>query len=276
MAEISKYKPGAPWRQRLYETIFEAETPSGRAFDIGLIALILASVITVLLESIASVRVQHGATLRALEWVFTLLFTIEYILRLVSVRRPLRYARSFFGIVDLLSILPTYLSVLFPGAQTLLVIRVLRILRMFRIFKMAHYIHEGQTLIIALRASRPKITVFLGAVLSVTVIVGALMYLIEGGVNEGFDSIPRSIYWSIVTLTTVGYGDISPRTVLGQLLASMLMITGYGIIAVPTGIVSVELARAANAVTTQACPNCGAEGHDIDAVHCKYCGAALE
>lgn len=277
MAQVNKYKPVAPWRQRIFEIIFEAETPAGKAFDVALIVLIFASVVTVSLESVASINAKYGQMLRDTEWVFTILFTIEYVFRLIAVRRPSRYARSFFGIVDFVSIIPTYLSIIIPGAQTLLIVRVLRLLRLFRIFKLAHYVQEANILITALRSSRPKITVFLGTVLSISLIVGALMYLIEGGVNEGFNSIPRGMYWAIVTLTTVGFGDIAPITALGQFMAILLMITGYGVIAVPTGIVSVELARAANApVTTQVCPSCDREGHDIDALHCKYCGERLD
>jgi voltage-gated potassium channel len=196
------------------------------------------------------------------------------VLRLVAVERPWRYARSFFGVVDLLAILPTYASLLAPEAQSLMVIRAIRLLRVFRILKLAQFLNEADVLLTALRASRRKITVFLGGIATVVIIVGALMYLIEGEAH-GFSSIPVSMYWAVVTLTTVGYGDIAPRTALGQLLASLLMILGYGVIAVPTGIVSVELANASRGVSRQACPACGAEGHDLDAVHCKHCGAQL-
>ncbi len=208
--------------------------------------------------------------------VFTLLFTVEYGLRLLSVRHPLRYATSFFGVVDLLAIVPTYLSIFVPGSQYLLVIRILRLLRVFRLLKLSEYVTEADTLRLALRASSRKISVFISAVVLLVVIIGALMYVIEGEAN-GFTSIPRSIYWAIVTLTTVGYGDLSPRTALGQMVASIVMIIGYGIIAVPTGIVSVELAQAVRRkeVTGQSCPSCAAEGHDADAICCKYCGAQL-
>jgi voltage-gated potassium channel len=236
---------------------------------------ILASVLAVLLESVPSIRARYAWPLRAAEWTFTLLFTVEYVLRLISVGRPLRYAVSFFGVVDLLAIVPTYLSVILPGAQTLLVIRALRLLRVFRVLKLARFVDEARVLGRALRASRHKITVFLGTVLTIVLIVGTLMYLIEGEAN-GFDSIPRSIYWAIVTLTTVGYGDIAPTTVLGQLLASVVMILGYSIIAVPTGIFTVELSKASpRPISTQACTQCSAEGHDPDARHCKFCGARL-
>ena len=262
------------WRARLHEVIFESDTPAGRAFDIGLLIAIFVSVIAVMLESVPGIRREYGDELRAVEWALTALFTLEYVLRLVSVDRPGRYARSFFGVVDLLAVAPTYLSLVVPEAHTLMVIRAVRLLRVFRILKLAHFLDEAQVLVGALRASRRKITVFLGGIVTIVVIVGALMYIIEGE-EHGFTSIPISMYWAIVTMTTVGYGDIAPRTPLGQLLAALLMILGYGIIAVPTGIVSVELAHAGRAVSRQACPSCGAEGHDPDANHCKYCGAHL-
>jgi voltage-gated potassium channel len=262
-------------RARVHEIIFEADTPAGKAFDVALLILIVLSVVAVMLESVASVREQFGLWLRAVEWFVTFLFTVEYVLRLYCVGKPWRYARSFFGIVDLLAILPTYLSVIIPGAQSLLVIRALRLLRVFRVLKLAHFVGEASELTAALRASARKIVVFLGAVLAIVVIVGSMMYLIEGEPN-GFTSIPTSIYWAIVTMTTVGYGDIAPQTAIGKILASAIMILGYGIIAVPTGIVSVELAGVVTRkITTQACPDCGIGGHDHDAVHCKYCGARL-
>ncbi|HKR12562.1 MAG TPA: ion transporter [Pyrinomonadaceae bacterium] len=268
--------PSTGRRARLHEIIFEADTRAGRVFDIVLIWLILLSVATVMLESVGRVRARYGDLLYGLEWLFTFLFTVEYVLRLLSVRRPLRYATSFFGIVDLLAIIPTYLSIFVPGSQYLLVIRILRLLRVFRLLKLSEYVAEGDTLRLALRASRRKISVFISAVVLLVVIIGALMYVVEGE-EHGFTSIPTSIYWAIVTLTTVGYGDLSPRTPLGQILASVVMIIGYGIIAVPTGIVTVELAQAARErrITRQSCPSCGAEGHDPDALWCKYCGAKL-
>ena len=268
--------PDGGRRARLHEIIFEADTRAGRLFDLTLIWLILLSVATVILESVRSVRLQYGEILYALEWFFTLLFTVEYALRLLSVRRPLRYARSFFGVVDLLAIIPTYLSILVPGSQYLLVVRILRLLRVFRLLKLSEYVAEGDTLRLALQASRRKISVFISAVVLLVVIIGALMYVVEGE-EHGFTSIPISVYWAIVTLTTVGYGDLSPRTPIGQILASIVMIIGYGIIAVPTGIVTVELAEAARQrkISRQSCPSCGAEGHDPDALHCKYCGANL-
>ena len=268
-------RPRAAWRDKLREIIFEAETPAGKAFDIGLLLAIVLSVVAVLLESVAGIRAQYGEQLRAVEWFFTILFTIEYILRLICVGRPLHYAFSFFGMVDLLAIAPTYLSVLMPGAQSLIVIRALRLLRVFRVMKLVHFVGEARMLQAALHASLRKIIVFLGAVLTMVLIIGALMYLIEGEAN-GFTNIPLSIYWAIVTMTTVGYGDLAPATVVGRMLASVVMIIGYGIIAVPTGIVTVELASASRkSITTTSCPECAAEGHDVDAKHCKYCGSML-
>jgi voltage-gated potassium channel len=268
-------RPHTAWRRRLHSIIFEAETPAGRAFDFVLLGCILLSVLAVMLESVAAIRTAHGATLIILEWGFTLLFTVEYLLRLVSVRRPVRYATSFFGLVDLLAIAPTYLSLLVPGTQYLLVVRILRLLRVFRVLKLGEYLVEADVLMRALRASRFKITVFLLTVFTLVVIVGSVMYVVEGEAN-GFRDIPTSIYWAVVTLTTVGYGDVAPRTPLGQFLASIVMLLGYGIIAVPTGIVTLELSRASQpVVSTQSCPVCSAEGHDPDAVYCKYCGAQL-
>ncbi|NOK59870.1 MAG: ion transporter [Chloroflexi bacterium AL-W] len=266
----------APWQQQLHSIIFEADTPAGRFFDVMLIICIFTSVLVVILESVVSIQAQYGLLLIVIEWIFTILFTIEYVLRLLSVRRPLRYAFSFFGIIDLLSIIPTYLAIFVAGVQSLIVIRVFRLLRLFRILKMVKYINEANVLLTALRASQPKITVFLLTVLSVTVIVGAAMHLIEGP-EHGFTNIPMSMYWAIVTLTTVGFGDITPQTTPGRLLASILMVMGYGIIAVPTGIVSVELSRATRAYhEANACHGCGRMGHDLDAEYCKYCGEALE
>ncbi len=262
-------------RDRLHEIIFEADTPAGKAFDVVLLVSILASVAAVMLESVAWIEADYGDLLRTLEWGFTILFTIEYLLRLYSVGRPWRYATSFFGIVDLLAILPTYLSIFISGSQSLLVIRILRMLRIFRVFKMARYLGEANVLMRALHSSSRKVAVFLGTVLMLAVIVGALMYLVEHG-EHGFESIPASIYWAIVTMTTVGYGDIVPGTTLGQVFASSLMITGYSIIAVPSGIVTVELQSATRMhISTQACKQCSKDGHDMDALHCKYCGADL-
>jgi voltage-gated potassium channel len=267
--------PNNKWRRILHEVIFEAETPAGKAFDVGLIWAIIFSVMAVLLESVAGIRGKYGPFLYLCEWFFTLLFSIEYILRLLSVRKPWRYAVSFFGIVDLMAILPTYLGVILPGTHYLLVIRVLRLLRVFRIFKLTGYLGEAYVIINALKASQKKISVFLLAVAALVVVIGSIMYVIEGEKN-GFTNIPVSIYWAIVTLTTVGYGDLSPQTPLGKILAGIVMIAGYGIIAVPTGIVTVEFSQTMKKqISTEACPTCGAEGHDPDALHCKYCGAKL-
>ena len=263
------------WRATLHEIIFEADTPAGKAFDIILIVCILLSVVAVTLESVQAFEQSYGGLLRAVEWGLTLLFTVEYVLRLICVARPWGYITSFFGLVDLLAILPTYLSLILPGSQYLLVIRTLRVLRVFRVLKLAQYLSEAHLLARALHASRRKITVFLFAVLTIVIIIGALMYLVEGEAG-GFTSIPRSMYWAIVTLTTVGYGDIAPQTNVGQALAALVMVLGYGIIAVPTGIVTVELSNmGSRAISTQACTRCSAEGHDVDARYCKYCGERL-
>jgi voltage-gated potassium channel len=262
-------------REKLHEIIFEAETLEGKAFDVALMITIILSVIAVLLESVAGVRARYGTWLRAFEWLMTILFTIEYCLRLFCVGKPLRYARSFYGIVDLMAIIPTYLSAFVIGAQSLIVIRALRLLRVFRVLKLVHFVGEARELRTALRASARKIIIFLGAVLTIVVIVGAVIYLIEGE-EHGFISIPESIYWAIVTMTTVGYGDIAPQTAPGKFLAAAIMILGYGIIAVPTGIVSVEIAGVARRrISTRACPQCASEGHDTDAIFCKSCGARL-
>lgn len=260
-------------RERLHEIIFEADSPAGKQFDIILIVSIVLSVIIIMLDSVASLRAQYGPLFYALEWFFTILFTIEYIIRLSCIGRPLLYARSFYGVVDLVSILPTYISIFLPPGKYLLIIRVLRLLRVFRVFKLMQYIGESKLLQQALWASRRKISVFLLTVLLMMVISGSVMYIVEGPEN-GFTSIPRSIYWAIVTMTTVGYGDISPQSTVGQAIASLMMICAYGIIAVPTGIVTSELTFQ-RTVTTQACPECGGEGHDKNAKHCKFCGAEL-
>lgn len=271
----SEESASAPWRHRLHEIVFEADTPAGRAFDLALLVAIVASVGVVLAESVPEWRAAHGARFRQAEWFFTGLFTVEYLARLASVRRPLAWARSFFGIVDLVAVLPSYLALVLPGAQTLLVVRALRLLRIFRVLKLAEFLDEAAVLRAALFASRRKIAVFFGSVLVLVLILGSTIYLVEGEAN-GFVSIPISIYWAIVTLTTVGYGDLAPQTALGRLVASVVMLLGYAIIAVPTGIVTGELmARRRTPVSTQACPSCGLEGHDADAVHCKFCGAPL-
>ncbi len=275
MKNIEREIPESPWRKKLHEIVFEAETTAGRAFDVTLIWLILLSLLVVILESVKWIREDYGASLWLLEWTFTILFSFEYLLRLISVRRPLRYVFSFYGLIDLLAILPTYLSLLIPGTQYLLAVRVLRLLRIFRILKLTEYIAEAQTITKALQASRRKISVFLATVIAMVVVIGTLIYVIEGEEN-GFTDIPTGIYWSIVTITTVGYGDLSPKTPPGRFLAAIVMILGYAIIAVPTGIVTVELSKqGALPTTTQVCPECHREGHDADAVHCKYCGEKL-
>jgi len=271
-------KPLSPLRARLHEVIFEADTAAGKCFDVILLVAIILSVLVAMLDTVSMIHERYGNLLYGIEWFFTILFSIEYAFRFSCVRHPLRYATSFYGVVDLLAVLPTYLSIIIAGTQSLLVIRVLRLLRIFRVFKLARYLRASGVLWEALKASRPRITVFLLTVLTLVIVVGTLMYLIEGPGN-GFTSIPRGIYWAIVTMTTVGYGDIAPRTFLGQTLAALVMILGYGIIAVPTGIFSVELIAAARQperkVSTQVCPGCAKEGHDPDAVHCKFCGSRL-
>ena len=268
--------PLSPWRAKLHEIIYEADTPAGRAFDIGLIICIGASVIAVMLESVTELDPLLLVALRRVEWLVTGLFTVEYVLRLIIVRRPLRFVFSFFGLVDLLAILPTYLGLFLTASQThdLLVIRGLRILRIFRLFKLVQFVGEASALRQALVASRYKIIVFMVVVLNLALINGAIMYLVEGP-EHPFTSIPQSMYWAIVTMTTVGYGDMAPSTDWGRAIAAVTMILGYAIIAVPTGIISVEIANVGRAITTQACPSCSHEGHDPDALHCKYCGVLL-
>lgn len=266
---------GRSWRVRWHEVIFEADTPAGKRFDLVLLGLIFLSVLAVCLESVRELRITYGSALHAIEWAFTLIFTVEYVVRLITVRRPLRYVLSFYGLVDLFAVLPTYLSFLLPGSQSLLVIRALRLLRIFRILKLTHFVGESRLLGAAMKASARKIIVFMGVVVTAMLIAGAVMYVIEGEAN-GFTSIPVSIYWAVVTMSTVGFGDIVPQTVLGRCVASVLMILGYAIIAVPTGIVTVELSAATRAVqNTQSCPACGAGNHDDDARYCKRCGAKL-
>ena len=265
-----------PWQTRLHEIVYESNTKAGKAFDIALLILIIASIATVMLDSIPSLRKKYGDVFFVLEWAFTIVFTIEYILRLICIKRPLGYATSSLGIIDLLAIIPSYLSIFFPGAQSLLVFRALRLLRVFRIFKLTHFLSEMEFLGAAVKSSLKKISIFMLIVLSVVIILGSVMYLVEGSEN-GFTSIPDSIYWAIVTITTVGYGDISPVTPLGKFIASLIMFIGYGIIAVPTGIVTTEMVMKARQKGhhTEACPSCGREGHDDDAIHCKWCGAKL-
>ncbi|MGE0386820.1 MAG: ion transporter [Gammaproteobacteria bacterium] len=269
--------PGAaPWRRRMYVIIFEADTRAGHAFDMALVAAIIVSVLIVIADSIDSVHRQYGALLGAAEWFFTALFTVEYLARLACVRRPAIYARSFFGIVDLLAILPTYLAAFFPQIHALIDIRMLRLLRLFRLLKLAEYVGEYRALGAALIASRRKILIFLSCVIISALILGTLMYVIEGPQN-GYTSIPMAVYWAIVTMTTVGYGDVTPKTDMGKFIASVMMLIGWGILAVPTGIVSAEMTarRIGGWRAARACPACGTGGHDIDADFCKHCGHGL-
>jgi len=269
-------KPTDGWRLKLYTIIFEADTPAGRAFDVALIIVILTSVLVVVLDSLASIHSRYAATLSALEWSFTLLFTLEYLARISCVRHPWTYVRSFYGVVDLLAVAPTYLAVLIPGLNALIDVRVLRLLRVFRIFKLAEYVAEFGALGSALLASRRKILVFITFVLMVVFVLGTLMYVVEGP-EHGFTSIPVAVYWAITTMTTVGFGDLTPRTDFGRLIASAMMLLGWGTLAVPTGIVSAEFTaqRMAAKPTSRTCHECLSEGHAATANFCRDCGAAL-
>lgn len=280
-------KPDLGWKNKVHEIIYEADTPMGKLFDIILFFLIIISVLLVMLESVKEIDAKYHELLFTLEWVITIFFTIEYIARLICIKKPLKYVFSFYGIIDFLSTIPLYISYIFAGSQVLLAIRALRLLRVFRILKLVRFLGEASQLKNALKASRAKITVFLFAVLIVSVILGTLMYIVESE-EAGFTSIPTSIYWTIVTLTTVGYGDIAPITPQGQLIATIIMLVGYGIIAVPTGIVTVEFGKQSKEktntsaqagtyvhVNTQACPSCASEGHRDDASHCYNCGSKL-
>lgn len=270
------HKKSLHWRDRLHEVIYESNTPEGKAFDIALLICIMLSIVVVMLDSVQSLHQRYRSTFFVIEWGFTILFTIEYILRLISIRKPWLYVISVLGVIDLMAIVPSYLSIFYAGAQTLLVVRSLRLLRIFRIFKLSHFLLEMQSLRSAMVASLKKIAVFMLVVLSLVIILGSVMYLVEGREN-GFNSIPDSIYWAIVTLTTVGYGDISPVTPLGKFIASFIMFIGYGIIAVPTGIVTTEVVMGAKNKSQHhdTCPSCGREGHDSDAAFCKWCGSKL-
>ena len=267
---------GPGWRHRLHTIIFESETRAGRLFDTTLLLMILLSIFVVMLDSIEVLHRAYGDVFYTLEWFFTVLFSIEYILRLISVQRPVLYALSLLGLIDLLSILPMYISLFVAGGQSLIVLRALRLLRIFRIFRLQHFLSEMRFLNVAIRSSLKKIAIFMLFVLMVVIILGSIMYVIEGRTN-GFTSIPDSIYWAIVTITTVGYGDIAPVTPLGKFVASLIMLLGYGIIAVPTGIVTTEMAIAARSRKhmNEACPTCGKEGHDDNARYCKFCGSKL-
>ncbi|WAC39542.1 ion transporter [Pedobacter sp. SL55] len=261
-------------KEKLRSIIFRSDTPAGKLFDIVLLVLIVLSITLVFLESVVDIRLSFGNIIRIAEWTFTILFTLEYLLRIYCSGKRFSYIFSFYGIIDLIAFLPSYLSLFFPGGQYLMVIRAVRLLRVFRIMKLTRFMNEGNVLGRALKASSHKIIVFLTCVLTLVTIIGTLMYIIEGD-DTGFTSIPVSIYWAIVTITTVGYGDISPQSTLGQLLASVLMILGYGIIAVPTGIVSVEMARATEEAKRK-CPGCNAAIHTLDDCFCAKCGTALE
>jgi voltage-gated potassium channel len=265
------------WRSRLFTVIFEHDTPAGKLFDVVLLVLIFLSLVLVMLQSIPELETRNREIFYQAEWVITILFTIEYVLRLLAVKKPRSYATSFYGVIDILSIVPTYLSLFLPLSQYLLVIRSLRLMRVFRIFKLTQFVREGTSLALALKASTQRILVFFAFVLIITIVMGSIVYVVESPVNERFSNIPQSIYWCIVTITTVGYGDIFPITTLGKFLASFIMLLGYAIIAVPTGIVTVELTKSARTdqVKGQACPSCSVGGHDPDALHCKYCGHLL-
>lgn len=263
-------------KQNLFEIIFEADTKKGKAFDIVLLIAIVFSIVLVMLSSVKDIEIKYHTFLITSEWILTIFFTIEYFLRLLISPKPVVYAKSFYGVIDLLSIIPTYLALFVTGGHAFMVLRSLRLLRMFRIFKLSRYVHGASVISKALKSSLPKISVFLFGVVMIVIIVGSFMYIIEGEEN-GFTSIPRSIYWAIVTLTTVGYGDISPQTDFGQFISSLVMIIGYSIIAVPTGIITSEVSRAnkKGKYSTQVCSNCMCEEHDTDAVFCKQCGKTL-
>lgn len=262
-------------KNRIYDIIFEADSHAGKAFDVSLIIMIILSSLAVMLESMPELQGKYGRLFMIVEWIITGLFTLEYLLRIAVVKKPLRYIFSFYGIIDLLSILPSYLGLFVGGTRSLLVIRILRLIRIFRIFKLSRYTNAGQVLSRSLKASQAKIGVFFTAVLTVIIIIGTIMYLVEGA-DSGFTSIPKSMYWAIVTITTVGYGDIAPITGLGQFLASLTMIIGYTIIAVPTGIVAAEMNyERRRRVSTQVCPHCLKEGHEPEAVYCSSCGEKL-
>ncbi len=268
---------GKSRKEQIYEIIFEADTPAGKAFDVIILICILISIGVIMLDSVQSIHDQYEMYLTLAEWFFTIVFSIEYMARIWVVLKKHKYIFSFFGLIDLLSILPTYIGLFISGAHSLLIIRSIRLLRVFRVLKLARFVGESQNLLSALKNSRHKIIVFLITVLTSVIIAGTLMFLIEGKEN-GFTSIPRSVYWAIVTMTTVGYGDIAPHTIIGQTVASVIMILGYAIIAVPTGIVSAEIIsqKQKEKITTEVCPHCLAEGHDHDADYCKYCGSKLD
>ena len=265
-----------PWQHKMHEVIYEADTTAGKVFDIGLLVIIILSICFVMLESVPSLNSSYGSWFDKAEWFFTVIFTLEYIARIISIGKPLKYIFSFYGIIDFLSIIPTYLGLFTTGKSSLMVIRSLRLMRVFRILKLGSFLNESRILVESLKAARHKIAVFLLSILTMVIILGTVMYLVETP-ESGFTSIPRSIYWAIVTLTTVGYGDIAPTSPLGQFIASIVMILGYAIIAVPTGIVTNELINSDQKknLSTQACTSCSKDGHDTDAQFCKYCGDKL-
>lgn len=274
MSEINTEKPWPKWKTRLHRIIFGTDTREGRLFDISLMIFITLSVLVVFLDSMRIIHESAGKLLFIAEWIFTIIFTIEYIFRIITTRKPFSYIFSFYGIIDLLSVLPSYLSLIFTGGQLLIVIRTLRLLRIFRVLKLGRYLWASSFLLVALKESRHKLTVFLWFIIIIVVVMGSIMYLVEGPEN-GFTNIPDSIYWAIVTLTTVGYGDISPMTPLGKFIASIIMIIGYGVIAVPTGIFTAELARTKGKMAHH-CTHCDNLQHDVDAKFCKKCGKALD
>lgn len=267
--------PPRSLRTHIYEIIFESDTAAGRNFDVALFLFIIISIVVVLFESVEIYRIEYQVFFRTVEWILTIIFLIEYILRLYSVRKPLHYALSFYGIIDLLAILPSFLAFFVAAGQSLIVIRALRLLRVFRIFKLGSFMAQGNVIMESINQSKGKIAVFLYFIVILVLIIGSMMYVIEGGRNESFDSIPTSIYWAIVTLTTVGYGDITPSTNIGKFMSAVVMILGYAVIAVPTGIVSASMINQSRKVNGQACPHCGKEGHDNDASFCKHCGGGL-
>jgi len=265
----------SPFRERLHEIIFEADTPAGKLFDVVLLVMIVLSILVLMLETVPSLAVKWKPHFLFLEWAITFFFTIEYLLRLYCVYKPMKYAKSFFGLIDIVSILPMYLDFIFPGAHSLLIVRSLRLLRVFRIFKLDIFLNQGNQLVAALKASRAKISIFMFFVLLMVTIFGSLMYVVESPHNPAFNSIPTAIYWAIVTITTVGYGDISPVTGIGKLVASVIMVMGYAVIAVPTGIVTSSMMALRRRNSSQSCQNCNREGHEADARYCKYCGCHL-
>lgn len=275
---MSNTKQNKNWRERLHEIIYEADTREGKLFDVILLIFILASIILVMLESVESIDAKYHDIINVCEWIVTILFTIEYFARIIAVKKPIKFITSFYGIIDLLSTIPKYLSLIFVGTHALVALRALRLLRVFRILKLSSFLGASNNLVRALKASRVKIAVFLFAVIILSIILGTIMYLVEGEHNDGFTNIPKSIYWCIVTLTTVGYGDIYPTSAFGQFIASLIMILGYGIIAVPTGIVTSEITKndtKSSEINTQSCPSCTSEGHNDKAGFCYDCGHKL-